>query len=80
MVPEAAARKVLDRIAIAKRLGGCFQAEAVGMLRALTGQEAAPEIYGDREQRRSYERGFRDAQEIIALEARLAEKVGKAAA
>lgn len=80
MVPERAARTILDRIAMAKRLGGCFQAEAVGMLRALTGQDAAPEIYGDREQRRSYERGYCDAQEIIAVEAHLAAKVGQVAA
>lgn len=78
MVPDVAARKILDRIAMAKRLG--FPAEALGLLRALTGQAAEPAIYGDREQRRLYELGYRDAQEIIAVEAHLAAKVGQVAA
>lgn len=78
MVPERAARKILDRIATAKRLGGLFQAEAAGMLRALCGQVAAPEIYGDAAHRASYVRGYSDATEILAVEAHLAAKAAQA--
>lgn len=72
MVPEPVARKILDRIAVAKRLGGNYHAEAAGLLRRLCGQEMASAIYQHPEHKLAYERGYREADEILKVETSLA--------
>mgnify|MGYP001250919281 CR=1 FL=1 len=74
-----AALKILDRIETANRLGGLFRAEAAGMLRALSQLPPAdPPIYADHGQQAAYLRGYRDAQEIIAVEGTLAARMSAA--
>lgn len=72
MVPKQAAEKILDRIVVAKRLGGNYHAEAAGLLRRLCGQQMASEIYQHPEHRLAYERGYQEAEEILKVEWSLA--------
>ena len=78
MVPETARIKLTERVAMANRLGDEFRAEALGMLDVLYAVGDRSDRYPAPHERASYLRGYRDAQEIIAVEATLAARVAKA--
>jgi|CXWL01.1.fsa_nt_gi hypothetical protein len=62
----AATEHVLERIVMAKRLGGLHLAEAAGLLRAL--YEPTPgEIYASAEMQARYLVGFRDGRMILEV-------------
>lgn len=78
MVPDAARIKLLERIEMAVRLGGEFSAEAHGMGDALNELTSVGASCYEGARLSAYERGYRDAKEIITVEATLAARVKKA--
>lgn len=68
----AARLKLRERIEMAHRLGGEFLAEAHGMTDALHGLTPVSDGFYQGRLSACYERGYRDAQEIIAVESTLA--------
>lgn len=73
MSPTTAAKeKVIDRIVMAKRLGGLYQAEAAGLLRGLYEETPAPEIYPTLELQKRYLLGFHECREILRVESQVA--------
>lgn len=58
---------ILERVEMAKRLGGMYHAEALGLMAALTMNE--PYIYSDDAvQQAGFVRGFMDAKSILHAE------------
>lgn len=75
MVPETARVKLSERIQMARRLGGEFIAEASGMADALCEFASTAHYYRHASEIAAYERGYRDASEIIEVETVLAARV-----
>lgn len=74
-----AKEKVIDRIVMAKRLGGRHLAEAEGLLRALSGLTPAQEIYASPELQARYLLGFHEGSEILRVESHFAVEPGRTA-
>lgn len=62
-----ARRMVLDRIAVARKFGSRYHAEADGLLRALCSAEPVT-LFSDAEMQQAYMRGFREGREIVRVE------------
>lgn len=73
MSPTVAAKeKVLDRIVMARRLGGLYLAEADGMLCGLYEETPAPENYPSPDKQKRYLLGFHECREILRVESLVA--------
>lgn len=77
MISLRAKSKVLDRIVLARKLGGRYHAEADGLLRSLYGPEPMAGLFSDPELQAAYESAFREGLEIQQVEDGLARQVAR---
>lgn len=72
LLVSTAVQKVIDRILIAKRLGGLYSAEAQGMTAALLDPLPPETIYSSPAWQARFLLGFHEASEILRVESPVA--------